>query len=129
MKIKPDATVAIMIALGTLRLASLASSDSVDTASKPRNDRHRMAAPAKTGPRPPAEPSPVNGAARSTVPRPDSDATTNTAKTTMKMAWIAMMRALARATETMPTMLSTVTIAMVTTMITQAGSAGTAASR
>ena len=68
MKISPDTMVAIMIACGTVRLASLASSDSVDTASNPRKDRHRIAAPAKIGLIPSALPSPVNGAIRSTVP-------------------------------------------------------------
>jgi hypothetical protein len=81
MKISLDATVAIMIAVGTLRVGFLASSDNVDTASKPRN------------------------------------------------ACTAMMRKLALATETMPTMLSTVTTAIATRMITHAGIAGIAASR
>ena len=53
MKMIPEATVAMMIACGTVRLASLASSDSVDTASNPRKDRHRMAAPARIGLTPP----------------------------------------------------------------------------
>ena len=47
----------------------------------------------------------------------------------MKIAWIAMIRKLARATDTMPTMLSTVTIAIATRTITQSGSAGIAAFR
>ena len=47
----------------------------------------------------------------------------------MKIAWIAMIRKLARATETMPTMLSTVTIAIEMSTITHSGSAGTAAFR
>ena len=45
----PDTTVAIMMAFGTVRVGSFASSDSVDTASNPRKDRHRIAAPAKIG--------------------------------------------------------------------------------
>jgi hypothetical protein len=125
----PQMSVANMIAFGTSRLASLASSESVDTASNPRNDRHRMAAPASTGPMPPAVPSPRKGAMTSTLPEPEMVATAMTRNTTMKIAWMAMIRKLARATETMPTMLSTVTMPMVTTMMTHGGIAGTAAFR
>ena len=50
-------------------------------------------------------------------------------KTTMKTACNAMIKKLALATETMPTMFRTVTIAMVTRMMTQAGIAGMAAFR
>ena len=38
-----------MIARGTVRVGSFASSESVDTASNPRKDRHRIAAPARIG--------------------------------------------------------------------------------
>lgn len=65
----------------------------------------------------------------STLPEPEMVATAMTRNTTMKMAWIAMIRKLARATETMPTMLSTVTMPMVTRMMTHGGIAGTAAFR
>jgi hypothetical protein len=129
MKISLDATVAIMIAVGTLRVGFLASSDNVDTASKPRNDRHRIAAPAKIGLIPDALPSPVKGAIGSTVPIPDTFTRASTTNVTMKIACTAMMRKLALATETMPTMLSTVTTAIATRMITHAGIAGIAASR
>ena len=63
--------VAIMIARGTLRVGSLASSESVETASNPRKDRHSTAAPAAMTPNPRAVPSPVNGAIRSTLPLPE----------------------------------------------------------
>ena len=48
-KMSPDATVAIMIAFGTVRVGSFASSERVDTASKPRKERQRIAAPANIG--------------------------------------------------------------------------------
>lgn len=48
---------------------------------------------------------------------------------TMKIAWTAMMTKFARATDTMPTMLSTVTIAIAMRMNTHAGIAGIAADR
>src|SRR5690625_7517555 len=82
----PPVIVAMMIARGTVRFGSLASSDSVETASKPRKDRHRIAAPAMTLSNPGAVPSPVNGAARSTVPVPDSDEIPSAAKARMKIA-------------------------------------------
>ena len=47
----------------------------------------------------------------------------------MKIVWTAMIRKLARATDTMPTMLSTVTIAIADRMKTHSGIAGTAAFR
>ena len=129
MKIRPAEMVAIMMARGTPRRGSLASSDSVDTASNPRNDRHRIAAPASTGPRPVAVPSPVNGAARSTLPPPNVSPSASTTNVTMKIACTAMIRKLARATDTMPTMLSTVTKPIATSTITHSGSAGSAALR
>src|ERR1700748_147466 len=113
MKMTPDAMVAIMIARGTVRLGSLASSESVDTASNPRNDRHRIAAPATIGLNPGAVPSPRSGAMKSTAPDWVSVTQARMRKTTMKIACTAMMTKLARSTDTMPMMLSTVTIAMV----------------
>ena len=128
-KITPAVIVAIMIARGTLRVGSLASSASVDTASKPRNDRHRIAAPASTGLNPGAVPSPLKGAIRSTVPLCDNVTNDSTRNTTMNTACITMIRRLARATETMPMMLSTVTMAIVMSTNTHAGTAGIAALR
>ena len=129
MKIRPDAMVAIMIARGTFRLGSLASSESVETASNPRKDRHSTAAPAAMTPNPPADPSPVSGAIRSTLPLPEIFTSASTTNVMMKMVCTAMMTMLARATETMPMMLRTVTIAIPTRTNTQAGTAGNAASR
>ena len=126
-KISPHPTVAIMMALGTVRLGSLASSDIVDTASKPRNDRQRIAAPAKIGPAPPTVPSPVNGAIRLTLPTLLIVTKAITTKTTMKMICSARRRKLARATETMPTMLSTVTTTIAIRIHTHGGTAGIAA--
>src|SRR5690242_16579990 len=126
MKIKPEAKVAIMMARGTERVGFFASSDKVETASKPKNDRHSTAAPAKTGPTPRAVPSPRNGAAGSTEPDLVTVTIDSTTKTTMKMVWAAMMTKLVRLTETMPMMLSTVTSAMDPTTHTQAGITGRA---
>ena len=44
-----DAPISVqsMMARGMSRVGSRVSSESVETASKPRNDRHRMAAPAR----------------------------------------------------------------------------------
>src|SRR5689334_2086717 len=86
MKMMPDAIVAIMIARGTVRFGSLASSESVDTASNPRKDRHRMAAPARIGLNPGAVPSPRNGAMKSTLPVWDSVTQDMMMNTTMKIA-------------------------------------------
>ncbi len=119
----------MMIARGTLRVGSLASSDSVETASNPRKDKHSTAAPAAMTPNPPAVPSPVSGAIRSTLPLPEIFTSASAMNVTMKMVCTATIRKLARATETMPMMLSTVTIAIPTRMKTQAGIAGNAASR
>ena len=129
MKSNPAPRVAMMMARGTSWVGRLASSDSVETASKPRKDRHSTAAPAKTTPRPEAVPSPRNGAAMSTPPVPVRVTIAIARKVTMKTVCTAMMTKLARATDTMPTMLSTVTIATDTTMKTHAGIAGNAASR
>ena len=106
----------MMMARGTSRVGRRASSDSVDTASKPRKDRHSTAAPAKITPTPVALPSPVHGAARSTLPLPLRVASAITTKVPMKTVCTAMMSALARATETMPTTLRTVTSPTATTM-------------
>jgi hypothetical protein len=65
----------------------------------------------------------------STLPEPVIAATAMTRNTTTKTAWMAMISMLARATDTMPTMLSTVTMAMVTRTITHSGIDGTAALR
>src|SRR6478672_6825637 len=116
----PAVIVAIMMARGTLRVGSLASSDSVDTASKPRNDRHRIAAPASTGFNPGALPSPLSGSIRSTVPLCDNVTTASTRNTTMNTACIAMINILARATETIPIVMRT---------NTHGGTAGIAALR
>ena len=48
---------------------------------------------------------------------------------TMKIAWTAMIRKLARSTDTMPTTFSTVTMAIEASTKTQAGTAGKAACR
>jgi hypothetical protein len=74
-------------------------------------------------------PSPANGAITSTLPETETAATATTMNTTMKTAWIAMMRRSAHATDTTPMMLSTVTIAMATTTLSHCGIAGTAALR
>jgi hypothetical protein len=71
----------------------------------------------------------VNGASGSTLPLPDSLTIASTTNVTMKISCTAMMRKLALATDTMPTMLSTVTVAMPTRMKTHAGIEGIAASR
>src|SRR6185295_8557527 len=87
----PAVIVAIMMARGTLRVGSLASSDSVDTASNPRNDRHKIAAPASIGLSPVALPSPANGAIKSTVPLCDNVTNDSTRNTTMNTTCIAMI--------------------------------------
>ncbi len=123
----PDTTVAIMMAFGTVRVGSFASSDRVDTASNPRKDRQRMAAPAKIGVTPLTVPSPLNGATRFTLPYPAMVTKAITTSTTMKMICSARSRKLARATDTMPMMLSTVTRAIAIRIHTHGGTAGTAA--
>lgn len=125
----PPVSVAMTIARGTERLGSFASSDSVETASKPRKDRQRIAAPAMTAPNPSTVPSPVNGAARSTEPEPEMVAKERTAKVRMKIPWAAMMTMFARATETMPMMLRIVTRTMATRTKTHEGTIGRAALR
>src|SRR6476469_5881516 len=124
---RPDTTVAIMMALGTVRVGSLASSDRVDTASNPRKDRQRMAAPAKIGVTPPTVPSPVNGATRFTLPYPEIVTKAITTSTTMKMICSAMIMKVAPAHHTMPTILSTVPTAIGIKIHTHGGTAGTAA--
>ena len=83
-----------------------------------------MAAPAKMTPAPGAVPSPVSGANRSTLPLPEMVTKASTTNTAMKIVCMATMRNLARATETMPMMLRTVTSAIVTRMMTQGGTEG-----
>ena len=116
-----------MIALGTVRLASFASSDSVETASNPRKDRHSSAAPVKTEPNPSTVPSPASGAIRFTLPDPDIEAIDITTNTAMNRNCNPMMTTLAHDTETMPTMLSIVTAAIATRIHTHVGTAGSAA--
>src|SRR3954470_14060151 len=116
-----------MIALGTVRVGSFASSDSVDTASNPRKDRQRIAAPAKIGLAPLTEPSPVNGATRLTLPALVIVTNAITTSTTMKISCKASSRKLARATDTMPTMLRIVTTTTAMMIHTHGGTAGMAA--
>src|SRR5699024_10257659 len=125
----PPVIVAMMIARGTVRFGSLASSDSVETASQPRKDRHRIAAPAMTLANPGAGPAPGQGAARSTVRVPDADESRSAAKARVKIACAAMIAMFARATDTMPMMLRTVTRAIAATTNTHAGIIGKAAER
>src|SRR5882757_6948592 len=123
----PHTTVAIMIALGTVRVGSLASSDSVETASNPRKDKHRIAAPAKIGLAPPTVPSPANGATRLTLPVRVIVTKAITTRTTMKISCSARSRKVTRATETMPTMLRIVTTTIAIRIHTHGGTAGIAA--
>src|ERR1700712_2178854 len=127
MKITPDASVAIMMARGTVRVGSFASSERVDTASNPRNDRHRIAAPAKIGLHPLTVPSPVNGAMRFTLPSSDVATKAITMNTRMNTICTARSTKWARATDTMPTMFRTVTNAIDTRIHTHGGTAGMAA--
>src|ERR1700712_4971120 len=123
----PDVIVAIMMARGTVRVGSFASSESVDTASNPRNDRQRIAAPAKIGLHPPTVPSPVNGDITFTVPSFDVATNAITMNTTMKTICTASSTKLARATDTMPTTLSTVTTTIDSRIHAHGGTAGMAA--
>src|SRR5882757_600716 len=124
---KPETTVEIMMALGTLRIGSFASSDSVEIASNPRNDRHRIAAPARTGPAPVTVPSPVSGVIKFTVPELETAATDITTNTTMNTACNPMTKTFALATETIPIMFNTVTKTIEIRIHTHGGTAGIAA--
>lgn len=129
MKSIPAISVVIMIARGRVVFGSRVCSVIVDTESKPRNERHSTAAPATNGPNLPAPPFPVNGARRPTVrPWPIEPAASAT-ETTMKIACTPMISMLARATETTPTMFSTVTMAIDASTKTHGGMAGKAAFR
>ena len=84
MNSSPAPIVTIMIARGTVRRESFASSESVETESNPRNDRHRIAAPWNSGPTPATVPSPVNGSSGFTW-WPVADPTVSTTNATMKI--------------------------------------------
>ncbi|MNN65780.1 hypothetical protein D3C81_1813080 [compost metagenome] len=114
-----------MIARGTSRRASRHSSARVETASKPRNDRHSTAAPAIRAPKPGCEPSPSSGDSRSSG-WPASDWQDRATNTTMNTICAPTIRLLVLATEWMPTTLSTVTRAIDASAIDQAGMAGKA---
>src|SRR5699024_5250454 len=82
MKVAPPRKVTSKIARGMSRLGCFASSLSVETASKPRKDRHRIAAPVKSAPGPS---SPVKATVGSGIVFPDTLVTVITIKAIAKM--------------------------------------------
>jgi hypothetical protein len=111
------------IALGIFRRGSSVSSDSVETASKPRNDSASTAAPAKTAPV--SMPEPANGdvqecTSTSPVIRPIA----STANTAMKMNCAAMRTKFMLDSSRMPRMFRPVTSATATTIHSACGVLG-----
>lgn len=120
MNSSPLASVHSRIASGTVRRGSRVSSDSVDTASKPRNDRHRIAEPAKI-----ACASPYAGSASAgSSPAPAATCAAAATNTAMNTSWLAIRIRFTRLTSRMPTMFNPVTSTMLATIHTLAGTAG-----
>ena len=122
----PALSVQITMARGMVRVASLVSSDSVETASNPRKERHRMAAPAATA---------VNWkswemkgcSGLMLCARPEIVRKLMIAKVITNSAWMPTSTLFSPAAILMPMTLSAVTRAMATTMTPQIGICGRAA--
>ena len=103
--------------MGIRGAGSSVSSDSVETASKPRNDSARIAAPAKI--RLQSIPDSTNGAVHDlTSTSPLMSPIASTAKTTMNTAWAPTRTKFMPASRRMPRMFSPVTIRTVRTIHT-----------
>ena len=106
-----------MIAFGIRERGSSVSSDSVETASKPRNDRARIAAPAKIAPT--SIPDDTNGAVNDfTSTSPVMSPMASAANTTMKTNCAPTSTKFMPASSRMPRMFSPVTIRTVSTIHT-----------
>ncbi len=123
---RPAPTVVMTMARGMSRCGSRVSSARVETASKPRNDRHSTAAPAINGAKPGWLPSPTKGRLRSSEGMPARCLTAMATNTTAKTNWAPTITLLMPATELMPITLSTVTRPIAASTKTQAGTIGKA---